>query len=107
MTILSSAEFKILNKSKERIAFHILITSKEGIIPEYKFHPTRKWMFDYYHPESKRAYEYEGIAGHGKMRHTTLTGYTGDCEKYNEAAKLGIKVYRFTSLNYRDVVKYI
>jgi len=66
---------------------------------EYKFHPTRKWRFDVAIPALKVAVEYEGI--YGKSRHTTISGYTGDCEKYNEAVVLGWRVLRFTAKNVR------
>jgi len=50
-------------------------------------------------PALKVAVEYEGI--YGKSRHTTMSGYTGDCEKYNEAQILGWRVLRFTAKNIR------
>ncbi|HWB62142.1 MAG TPA: hypothetical protein VG603_01435 [Chitinophagales bacterium] len=70
---------------------------------EYLFHPSRKWRFDFAIPEKKIAIEYEGVMG-GKSRHTTITGYSGDTEKYNEAAKLGWKVLRYTKLTYRELI---
>jgi hypothetical protein len=45
------------------------------------------------------AIEYEGIKG-SKARHTTLTGYTNDCDKYNQAALLGWRVLRFTTIHF-------
>jgi hypothetical protein len=42
-----------------------------------------------------------------KSRHTSLKGIGNDCDKYNEAAKMGIKVYRFTALNYMSVINYL
>jgi len=80
--------------------------SVPGIICEYKFHPDRRWKFDYYDPKTNRAYEYEGIFSM-KSRHTSLRGYTADTEKYNEAANMGIMVFRFTALNYKSVLNYI
>jgi hypothetical protein len=91
---------------KQKSDFHIIMLSVKGIKQEYKFHPNRKWRFDYYHPETKQAYEYEGIIA-GKSRHTSLKGYTNDTEKYNNAAQMGIKVYRFTALNYQSVIDYL
>jgi hypothetical protein len=78
---------------------------------EFKFHPTRKWKFDYFIPGLNTAIEFEGLVSSskgkekGKSRHTTITGYTGDCTKYNAAVKMGIKVLRYTVLNYMDVVE--
>lgn len=77
-----------------------------GIIQEYKFHPKRRWKFDYYNPITNQAFEYEGIFSM-KSRHTSLKGYSADCEKYNEASNMGIKVYRFTALNFKSVLNYI
>lgn len=70
---------------------------------EHVFHPTRKWRFDIAFPERKIAIEYEGINSK-KSRHTTLLGYTGDTEKYNEAHKLGWRVFRYTALNYEKMI---
>lgn len=67
--------------------------------PEYRFHPTRKWRFDYAWPfvngkEAKIALEIEGGIWSGG-RHTRGRGYIDDMEKYNEAARLGWRVFRF------------
>jgi hypothetical protein len=63
---------------------------------EYKFHPVRKWRFDYFFPDKKLAVEFEGgvFVGGG---HTRGLIYGKNCEKYNEAAIMGIKVLRFTA----------
>lgn len=65
-------------------------------VPEYKFHPTRKWLFDFAWPEQKVALEIEGGAWTGG-RHTRGKGYESDCAKYSEAAVLGWKVLRVTT----------
>lgn len=67
-------------------------------IPEYKFHPTRKWRFDYAIPKSLIACEVEGGVWSGG-RHTSGAGYTKDMEKYSEAAILGWCVIRVTPTN--------
>lgn len=66
-----------------------------GGVPEFKFHPTRKWRFDLAWPENKIAMEVEGGVWTGG-RHTRGTGFLKDCEKYNAAASLGWRVFRFT-----------
>ena len=63
---------------------------------EYRFHPTRRWRFDYAWPDLKLAVEYEGGTWSGG-RHTRALGYAKDCEKYNEAALLGWKVFRYAN----------
>lgn len=68
---------------------------------EYKFHPIRKFRFDFAIVNSKIAIEYEGLMSN-KSRHTTISGYTGDAEKYNLAQQLGWVVLRYTTLNYQN-----
>lgn len=63
---------------------------------EYKFHPERKWAFDFAWPEQKLAVECEGGTKFGKSRHSYGKGFEGDCEKYNAAQVLGWRVLRFT-----------
>ena len=71
---------------------------------EYKFHPKRKWRFDYF------IYAKFGMVGRGcgpaveieggiysRGRHVRGKGYENDLEKYREAAALGYKVYRFST----------
>jgi hypothetical protein len=64
---------------------------------EYRFHPVRRWRFDWAFPDQKIAIEWEGITSF-KSGHLTLGGYTANCEKYNWAAILGWKVIRVTAL---------
>ena len=64
---------------------------------EYKFHPDRKWRFDFAFIPEKLAVEIEGGVWLGKNGgHTSGTGYTNNLEKYNEAVMLGWKILRFT-----------
>jgi len=62
---------------------------------EFKFHPTRKWKFDYCWPDKKIAVEIEGAAW-TQGRHTRGGGFIADMTKYNAAGKLGWKIFRFT-----------
>lgn len=80
----------------------ILQLLKIDFVAEYKFHETRKWRFDIAIPSMKVAIEYEGIMSR-KSRHTTVTGYTKDCEKYNAATIAGWRVLRYNALNYKSV----
>ena len=57
-------------------------------VPEFRFHLTRRWRFDYAWPHRKVALEVEGgtwVAG----RHNRALGFRADCEKYSEAAIAG------------------
>lgn len=77
---------------------------KIEVVKEHKFHPERKWRFDFAVPEKMIAIEYEGLNSE-RSGHTTLTGYTKDTEKYNAAQALGWKVIRFTCKTYKNVLK--
>jgi len=67
-----------------------------GFEREYKFHPIRKWRFDYAWLAHKVALEVEGgIFTRG--RHTRGKGFLGDMEKYNAATLAGWQVYRCTT----------
>ena len=63
---------------------------------EYRFHPTRRWRFDFAWPDQKLAVEVEGgVFSNG--RHSRGKGFTEDCVKYNQAVLLGWRVLRFTT----------
>ena len=66
-----------------------------GWTTEFKFHSVRRWRFEYAHEEKKIAVEIEGGAFSGG-RHTRGTGFIKDMEKYNAAAKLGWRLFRYT-----------
>lgn len=67
-------------------------------IPEYRFHHTRQWRFDYAWPQKKIALEIEGgVFTQG--RHSRGAGMVGDMEKYNNAAVLGWRIIRTTPSN--------
>jgi len=72
-------------------------------VPEFKFHPIRKWRFDYAWPTQKVAVEIEGgiwtRGAHVRGKH-----YLSDMGKYNEAAKLGWRVFRFTPQQFKHGV---
>jgi hypothetical protein len=76
---------------------------KIDYVPEHRFHPERKWRFDWCIPSLTIAIEYEGLMSK-KSRHTTISGFTGDSEKYNAAQALGWKVLRYTALNYKELI---
>lgn len=66
---------------------------KVECVKEYKFHPTRRWRFDYAIPNHKIALEVEGGVWTGG-RHTSPKGFLGDVEKYNTATLMGWRVLR-------------
>lgn len=63
--------------------------------PEYRFHPVRRWRFDYANKAYKVAVEINGgIWTHG--RHIRGSGYIGDRAKINAAQILGWIVLEFS-----------
>jgi hypothetical protein len=68
---------------------------------EYRFHPDRKWRFDYAWPGLKIAIEYDGIMQR-TVGHNSLGGILRDSEKINEAQRLGWRVFRANAKNVGD-----
>jgi very-short-patch-repair endonuclease len=70
-------------------------------VTEYRFHPTRKFRFDYAWPEKSLALEVDGGV-YVQGRHTRGKGVENDMEKYNEAAVLGWCVLRVSPKHVND-----
>ena len=70
----------------------------EECVKEYRFHPKRRWRFDYALPRHKIAIEVEGGVWIGG-RHTSAVGFLKDMEKYNTATLMGWRVFRTTPDN--------
>lgn len=93
-----------MSKAEDQFLFQVKALALPLPFREYKFHPTRKWRFDFAWPELKFAVEIEGVTYYGinkngtmKLgRHQQAKGVTADCEKYGEAMLLGWTVYRCT-----------
>ena len=62
-------------------------------VREHRFHPVRRWRFDYAWIDHKVALEVEGGVGTGG-RHTRGAGFVADIEKYNAATVAGWRVVR-------------
>jgi very-short-patch-repair endonuclease len=74
-------------------AWQLKVAKVTGWETEHRFHPTRRWRFDFAWPEKKIAVEIDGgswIAG----RHSRGGGIHSDCEKQCEAVVLGWRVLR-------------
>ncbi len=63
---------------------------------EVAFAPGRRFRFDFAWVGERVAVEIEGGL-YGKSRHTTLSGYSADCQKYNLATEMGWRVLRYTA----------
>lgn len=95
-----------ISVEKRSIETILFVFHREGNIPKYvrehQFHHERKFRFDWAIPDLMIAIEYEGLMSE-KSGHTTISGYTKDCTKYNLAAIEGWKVLRYTAINYQDL----
>ncbi len=61
------------------------------VVPEYKFHPERKWRFDFAVPDAKVALEVQGGLFTGG-RHSRGPALMKEHEKLNEAARRGWRI---------------
>ena len=93
------------SEAEELFLFHVKMAALPLPVREHRFSQTgRKWRFDFAWLERKLAVEIEGLTHatvdqQGKKRlgrHQTIKGFTGDCEKYNQAALEGWMVLHFT-----------
>ena len=81
------------------------IFGDENVVVEHRFHPVRRWRWDFCVPSIKLACEYHGMAAFvgksGASGHSSIKGLTNDCEKMNCAHALGWRVLAFTALHFR------
>lgn len=91
--------FKTSKKPKsqleETLALHLRASKLPDPVREHRFHPTRRWRFDFAWPDRMLAVECEG-GQYTQGRHQRPAGFAGDSQKYNEAQLLGWVVLRFT-----------
>lgn len=89
-----------MSQLTKALAFQMHVAKVQAPEPEFRFHATRRWRFDFAWPDERVACEVEGgtwVKGaHSRGKH-----YESDCTKYNEAALLGWVVIRVTT----DMVK--
>lgn len=84
-----------MSKLEETFLLHLKANKLDKhFVREYKFHPVRKWRFDFADIENMIAVEVEGGTW-TNGRHTRGQGFQDDCIKYNAAQSLGWQVYRF------------
>lgn len=79
--------------------FRKVVKSALGVdlVAEHRFHPVRRWRFDYALLEHKIAIEIDGgVWLKGGGRHNRGAGFIKDMEKLNAAASLGWLILRFT-----------
>lgn len=82
---------------------YALIAAKIEFVKEHKFDSVRKFRFDFAILDKKVGIEYDGLMS-DKSRHTTISGFTNDCNKTNLAQLSGWKVLRYTATNFKNIV---
>jgi len=86
---------------EETLAYQIKVVGLPAPVREFKFHPKRKWRFDFAWPRHKIAVEVEGGVWTGG-RHMRGFGFQADCEKYAMALIAGWRVLRVTGEMVKD-----
>jgi hypothetical protein len=66
-------------------------------VKEYKFHPTRRWRFDFLIPALNLAIECEGGIWIGGRHSRGGISFIKDMEKYNEATLMEFRILRYTT----------
>jgi hypothetical protein len=86
---------QIVKQNTTAAIFYAVLKDVGAPLPEaeFRFHPVRRWRFDYAWPAHKLALEVEGGVWTGG-RHTRGAGFVKDMEKYNEAAAAGWRLIR-------------
>ncbi len=103
MTELAKQLAKERSKAKREqleLTFKLQLKSagiNKGWECEYRFHPERKWRFDFAFVDKRLAIEVEGGTAYGKSRHSKGEGFDNDAEKYNTASAMGWTLFRFSA----------
>lgn len=94
---LAREQAKAKREALELAAFQQIRAVKldASCVRQFKFHPVRKWAFDFAWPQRKVALEVDGGV-HTGGRHTRGAGFTEDCVKANTALIMGWRVLRAT-----------
>lgn len=85
----------------ERLFSLQLADHNVDFVREYRFSDRRRFRFDFAIIEPKIAIEIEGGV-YSRGRHVRPIGFINDCEKYNLAAKLKWRVFRFPTQQVND-----
>lgn len=80
---------------EEILEQHIKVSGLPVPAREFKFHPTRRWRFDFAWPLWKVAVEVGGGV-YNRGRHVRGSGFERDAEKRNAAVLAGWRVLHFT-----------
>jgi very-short-patch-repair endonuclease len=80
---------------EEILEQHIKLSGLPAPAREFRFHPKRRWRFDFAWPIWKVAVEVDGGI-YSRGRHVRGSGFERDAEKRNAAVLAGWRVLHFT-----------
>jgi very-short-patch-repair endonuclease len=92
---------EVISHAERLLLLHLRAAGLPEPIREYRFHPSRRWRFDFAWPAAMLAVEVEG-GSWTYGRHVRAKGFEADCEKYNAAVLLGWRLLRFTPAMVED-----
>jgi very-short-patch-repair endonuclease len=84
-----------MSHPEETLALHIKFSRLPPPEREFRFHPTRRWRFDFAWPDCMVAVEVDGGI-YSRGRHVRGSGFEKDGEKRNAAVIAGWRVLHFT-----------
>ncbi len=84
-----------MSKLEDILEQHIKLCGLPSPAREYRFHPRRRWRFDFAWPLYKIAAEIDGGI-YSRGRHVRGSGFEKDAEKRNAAVLAGWRVLHFT-----------
>lgn len=88
-----------------RIAWKRCMPNEPAPEGQYRFHATRKWLFDFAWPDLMVAIEIQGAGRRGgKGGHQTHTGMQNDCDKNNAAVLDGWTLLYFRAGDRNNVL---
>lgn len=111
---LRAERFRIISQAEyEGLTFHDGTEQNKIVVAEYKFHPERKWRFDFAIPALKLGIEIEGGIWRGRGwgsktannpggAHSHPTNILRDIEKQNAATMLGWRLLRLSENEIRS-----
>ena len=87
---------------EEELAFQLKAIGLSGFTRQYKFHPDRKWLLDFYREgwgiEVQGGGWVEGGGGHNR----NALVMARDFEKFNACSELGLKLLLYTGEQIKD-----
>jgi len=84
-----------MSQLEDLLDSHIKLIGLPSPVREYRFHPHRRWRFDFAWPVLKIAAEVDGGI-YSRGRHVRGSGFEKDAEKRNAAVLAGWRVLHFT-----------